>query len=124
LEPSTPLAGPSLSLSGTDWKLRYRSVICYLFTIGAPTTTDHTPQPEHDQSEGVPTRTGYLAPVRVCLLVAVGHSGCWIAIAYVVVGVIPRIHQVDILAKILTSQELCKKSSIEKDGGSAARLFA
>ena len=34
---------------------------------------------------------GYLVPVRVCLLVAVGHGGCWLvaaAVVVVVVGVI------------------------------------
>ena len=60
--------------------------------------------------------------MRVCLLVAVGRGGCWLAVA--VVGVTPRIFQVDILAKVLSSQELPKKSSLEKRWGNAARLFA
>jgi len=42
------------------------------------------------QSEGVsPERdkTGYLIPVHVCLLVAVGRGGCWLVVA-ATVGVI------------------------------------
>ncbi len=67
--------------------------------------------------------------MRVCLLVAVGRGGCWLVVVVVVVvvvgGVTPRILQVDILAKVLSSQELPKKSSfLKKMWGNAARLFA
>ena len=58
-------------------------------------------------------RTGYLDPVRVCLLVAVGCGSCWLVAVVAVVGVTPRILQVDILAKVLTSQELPNTSSSE-----------
>jgi hypothetical protein len=33
-------------------------------------------------------RTGYLAPVRVCLLVAVGRGGCWFVVVVVISGVV------------------------------------
>ena len=56
-------------------------------------------------------RTGYLVPVCVCLLVVVGRGGCWLIAVAVIVGVTPSIVQVDILAKVLSSQELRKKSS-------------
>ncbi len=49
-------------------------------------------------------QTGYLVPVRVCLLVAVGRGGCWlVAVAVAVVAVTPKILQVDILVKVLSS---------------------
>jgi len=52
------------------------------------------------------------------LLVAVECGGCWLAVAVVVVvgggGATPRIFEVDILAKVLSSQDLPKKSSNEK----------
>jgi len=59
------------------------------------------------------------------LLVAVGRGGCWVVVIVVAVigGVTPRIFQVDILAKVMSSQELHKKSSLEK-WCNAARLFA
>ena len=49
------------------------------------------------------------------MLVAVGRGGCWlvvaVAVAVAVVGVTPSVFEVDILAKVLSSQELPKKSS-------------
>ena len=57
---------------------------------------------------------GSLVPVHVCLLVAAERGGCWlvaVAIVVVVVGVTPRILQVNILAKVSSSQELPKKSA-------------
>jgi len=77
----------------------------------------------YNQSEGV-LRTRYLAPVRVCLLVAVGCSGCWLVVAIVVVsGVTPRIFQADILAKVLSSQKLHKKSNFWKGWGATQHIF-
>ena len=52
-----------------------------------------------------------MVPAHVCLLVAVGHGGCRL-VAVVVGGVTARIFQVDILAKVISSQELSKKSSL------------
>ena len=60
------------------------------------------------------------------MLVAVGHGGCWLAVVGVVAvvgGVTPRILQVDILAKVLSSQELPKKSSLEKRCGAVQHVF-
>ena len=47
------------------------------------------------------------------MLVAVGRGGCWLVAVVVVVGggVTPRILEVDILAKVLSSQNLPKKAS-------------
>jgi len=60
--------------------------------------------------------------VRVCLLVAVGHGGCWLIAVTIIVGVTPRICEVDIL--VLSSQELPKKSSRKKQqGGAMQRVF-
>ena len=60
-----------------------------------------------NQSEGFPLN-GIFDPCAWCLLVAAGCDGCWLA---VVVGVTPRMVQVDILAKVLSYQELPKKSA-------------
>ncbi len=57
------------------------------------------------------------------MLVAVGRGGCWLVAVVVVVGVTPRIFQVDILAKVLSSQELPKKSSLEKRCGAMQHVF-
>ena len=68
----------------------------------------------------------YLVPVRVCLLVAVGCGGRWlivVAVVAVVIGVTPRMFQVDILAKVLSSQELHKKSSLDKRCGAMQHVF-
>jgi len=70
----------------------------------------------HDQSEGVLLEQDIckydLVPVCVCvcLLVAAGRGGCWL-VAVAVVGITPRIFQVDILATVLSSQEFPKKST-------------
>jgi len=61
--------------------------------------------------------------VRVCLLVAVGHAGCWLVVVAAAIGVTPRIVQVDILAKVLSSQEVPKKSSLEKRWGAIQHVF-
>jgi len=52
-------------------------------------------------------------------VVVVGSS----CVVVVVVGVTSRILQVDILAKVLSSQELPKKSSLEKRLGATQHVF-
>ena len=48
------------------------------------------------------------------MLVAVGHGGCWLVV--VVVGVTPRVLRVDILAKVLSSQETIEYQANTKCG--------
>ena len=62
--------------------------------------------------------------MRVCLLVAVGHAGCWlVVVAAAAVGLTPRIVRVDILAKVLYFQELPKNSGLEKKWGAMQHVF-
>jgi len=66
------------------------------------------------QSEGFPPN-GIFDLCAWCLLVAAGCDGCWlVAVVVVVVGVTPRIVQVDILAKVLYFQELLDESDFGK----------
>ena len=65
--------------------------------------------PVNYQSEGFPLN-GIFDPCAGCLLVAVGHGGCWLAIA-AAVGVIPRFFR---LTKVRKIQELLENSDFGK----------
>ena len=65
--------------------------------------------------------------MRACVLVRAGCGVSWPVVTVVVIvggGVAPRCDQVEILAKVLSSQELPKKSSLETNVGNAARLLS
>ena len=77
-------------------------------------------QPEPISEWGVFPWTGYLVPVRVCLLVAVGHGGCWLV---AVVGVIPRFFRLTFRPRFAKSRNCLRIQTLKKHLGQKSTPF-